>query len=318
MKSLLIILIILFTIIPTSIHAEEVQNNNKSSTLQSIALSPVIIEALLDPDEEVEKEVLVKNVTNLAIPLKILKESFTPKEKINMNPEELKAYDASAWVTLKDEDRDMILNPQASKVIKFKIKSPKNASPGGHYATLYFQPLIPEDSVSKDSIQVITRVAVLLFLQIKGDIIENLTINSMILNTLNESTPVNISLLLTNEGNTHLSPSGYIEIFDELSNLSITKLPIQPSILLPKTQRTFQMEFNNNVPIGRLSAKAVLTYGLNNSKLESEKNIFYIIPYKLLLIILIFIFCITFLRKRLKKSFKVLFSRPKKKIKIFY
>jgi len=244
-----------------------------------------------------------------------LKESFTPKEKLEIPKEKLKVFDASSWITVPEKDTDFILQPREVRKIRLTINKPKDASPGGHYASLVFQPLIPQEIISKESIFIFARVAALVFIQTKGEIIEDLSLKKINHNKLYQSTPITIETILKNNGNTHLRPSGKITLYDEVRKKTIANFGLVPSLILPKTEKSYPITIEDQKLLGRYSIKAELSYGAENKTIKSEKLYFYVFPYAgisvSVIIIIIIITIITKLRSRLYKAFNILFYGEK-------
>lgn len=303
----LLLFILLFT---KGVSAQEMQNTEKQTAL---GVSPAIIEVITDVKSSTEKVISLYNLTNFPLPIKTLKESFTPKEKLEIPPEKQAIYDASSWMHLEDNDMDFILQPHEVRQIKVIIKEPKKASPGGHYATLIFQPLVPEAVISKQSVFVFARVAVLFFMQVKGDISENVEIKNLNVNSFYRSTPLELSVILKNKGNTHLRPAGTFEITDEKKKI-IARIPITPSLLLPGTEKEYTITLDTSLPLGKYSAQAVITYGVDNKLLTSPKRTFYFFPnntiiYGVILFPLLILSLL--LRKRLIMGFHILMKGEK-------
>jgi hypothetical protein len=281
--SLFIILILSFNLVVLG--QNSVQDSPQTQT--SLGVDPAILEIVLNSDTPTIKQVTLTNYSNLPQPIKTLKQSFTPKEKLDLTGDELKIYDSSSWITIDDKNTDFILQPHQSKKITITINQPANATPGGHYATIIFQPLIPQELVSQESIYVYARVAVLVFMQVKGDIVQDLDITNTNYATLSEPGNHAFDFTIKNTGNTHIQPSGKLNIYDALSNQILASETIPSSIILPKTEKP--LHFNINLPnqIGKYSAELVINYGSESVILQSGRKDFYIFPFGLVFLVLL-------------------------------
>ncbi len=320
MKKLIIAAAIIMLTLTSTVSAQTIGGPNSQPAL---GVDKSIIESVVDPGVAQTQEIRLTNLTNFPLPIKASKESFTPREKLDIPQDQLGIYDASSWITLADEDTDFIIQPKEIKTIQVTVTQPQNASPGGHYASLYFEPLIPESVVSDQSVFVYARVAVLFFLQVKGQIVENIGIKQVSAPGISDSTPVTISTILQNTGNTHILPAGKIEVTDELTHSIVQTIPFPQTIVLPGTEKNYAADFTSNAKIGVFSAQVIVNYGASNLALTSQKIEFYVFPYNFVLIIiiplLIACFFIIRYRKRFRKAIRVLTTTQSvKKLKFKY
>jgi len=310
MKKILLfftIALLAFNLPYLNLHAQETV-----ITQTSLGVDPAILEVILEPGIQTEKIIHVNNSSNLPLPIKAISQTFVAKEIVNVPKEKLNIFDSSSWLELAPEDEDFILQPKEVKEIKVKFNPPENAAPGGHYASLIFQPLIPQELVSNQSVFVYARVAVLVFMQVKGDIQQNLEFNQVKIDPIYNEFPIKISTTLKNVGNTHLRPEGKLIIFDEINHTIKSTIEIVPSIVLPELTKDYPVTVDGIYDYGQYSAQFQLSYGDDHILLSSEKFYFTVIPYKSgmgLLAILIVIYLMFFkLRKRIKKAGKILFE----------
>jgi len=283
---------------------------NKPQSVISLGLNPSIIELVLEKTGGTESQVQISNLTNLPIPIKLSKQSFTPKEKIEINTEDIKRFDASSWIEIDDDYTDFILQPKEFKDIKFKISPPDNAAPGGHYATLIFEPLIPQGLISDKSVFIYSRVAALVFMQVRGDIKEELKIQSFNTEAINNQSNITFDLTLANSGNTHLRPKYQIKVTNFFNGNVEDEVNIADGIVLPNTSRTFSRFVNLNTLFGVYSAEATVNYGRDEVSLSDSKVYFIIVPYQwivLIIIILIITYLLLFKGKsRVLKALEIL------------
>lgn len=311
MKKLFIIVLVLFNLTTVYVSAQSVAGQN---TVSSMGINPSILEVVLDKNNATTQVITLSNLTNLPIPIKVTKQSFTPKEKLSIPEDELHIYDASSWITIDNTDTDFILQPQEIKNIEITINQPENASPGGHYATIIFEPLIPEGLISQNSVYIYARVAALMFMQVRGEIIEDVSLEGISTNLINEPGLVNFNLNLKNNGNSHIRPKSQIVINNVLTHEEVLKANFQEGIVLPGTVRTFQSQFESNTLFGIYSYKTTINYGADNLVLETPTQYFFVFPYKLaflLIFIILFLIYIKTFRRRISKAVKVLFKEDR-------
>ncbi|MDP2873839.1 MAG: hypothetical protein Q8N84_00900 [bacterium] len=276
----------------------------------ALGVSPAIFELVLEPGEEKTETLRVFNVTNFPLPIKASVKNFTPKEDI---PEEAKKiFDASAWFTI--EPTDFILQPKENKIITLTISPPKEAEPGGHYATIYFQPLLPVEVLSPQTAYLTARIGVLSFLVVKGEIQEKASLASWQTESFRQFGPVNFNLQLKNEGNVHLLPAGEVTIWN-WQNKEVAKIPLSPSQILPQTTKNFASSWPKKYPLGKFLAQAKLSFGSEQQPIISEKISFWIVPWLPLsigvLLLTVTLLLLIIMRRRLKLAWSVLLGREK-------
>lgn len=298
-KKVTLIFIICFSF-PYFCHPVFGQNNQST-----VGVSPAIIESILLPNSSKRSTVYVYNLSENPLPIKSTVQKMIPQEEINDNQENI--FSSESWINI--EPKEFILKPQERKEIKINIKIPKNAEPGGHYATILFEPLIPQTSSTK-SVGIATKVGILAFLVVKGDIVENCEIISFNTKKFWLSIPINLEITLKNTGNIHLLPRGKI-VIRNLRKKIITVLPLNNNMVLPQTSKPINIEWTKNNIFGRYTAELELNYGSENQSLKSNSIVFWFMPinYTLLFILLtLIVIYLTINKKKLKLVIKILFN----------
>jgi len=299
MKKAFWIIFLLGWIISSPVYAQK--NNQTRKT--ALGVHPAILETVLTPEETTPRSLSLYNLSRFPIPIKTVVESFAPKEKIEIPARKLRLYDASTWIRIEDKDKDFILQPNESRVINIEITPPKYASPGGHYASITFIPFVPEEIVARDSIFVFGRVSVLNFLQVRGKIKEELILTKFTTQSLYQNSPLNFSISLKNQGNTHLRPSGRVIIENLRTGKLVQTASFLPAIVLPGGTKDYPIELREKLPFGRFKVRAEVTYGVENRLLESETSQFYYFPLLSSLVIFTLVLVITLIFFRFKARF---------------
>lgn len=275
---------------------------------QALAVSPAIIEEVLEPGSKTEGSVLVTNIANVPVPIKASVAGFVPNEELPADPEGI--YRAQSWFDI--EEPDFILQPRESHKVEYTITTPEQASPGGHYATIYFQSLIPAEAVSEERLYLSGRIGVLAFLVVKGDIVEKGRIEDFSADRFQSGDTVGFDLAIKNQGNVHLLPSGSVYIYD-WHGKQIAKLPLKPGMVLPGTARVFKLEWKKDSRRGKFTANAELTYGSDGRTLKSREVTFYAIPSLSLIItvalVIIAAIPVYFGRRRILTATRILAGR---------
>jgi hypothetical protein len=315
-QNIIFICVFVVAFISPRVNAQEIAIQPQTS----LGVDPAILEMILDPTTTTTKQITITNYSNIPQPIKTLAKSFTPKEKLELTPEELKIFDASSWISIDDLDKDFILQPHQSKTVTINITQPEKASPGGHYATILFQPLIPEELVSEQSIFVYSRVAVLVFLQVKGDIVQNIDYTTTKYSTVSEPGSQSFDFSIKNSGNTHIQPSINFYLYDDTTGEIIDTEAGTSGILLPKAEKMFHYDANLSGKYGKYSVEMTVTYGSESTVLKSGKKSVIVFPFtSVFLIYLPSIIIIAFVfkfRTRFRLAYRALTNGKEEVIKI--
>lgn len=304
MKRALLILTILLGLLAPNLRAQQAPQS-------ALAVSPAIFEAVLDPGKTTKQKITVTNTANVPLPIKASVKSFTVNEEVAS--ENRGIFDASTW--FKVQEPDFILQPKQKREVHLTITPPTDAEPGGHYATVYFQPLLPAEVLSDTTAYLTARVGVLAFMIVKGDIIEQAKpAGPLSTAKIQQSGPINFRFKVKNEGNVHLLPTGRVTIYD-WRNREVAKLPLAPTMILPKTQKELTVTWDKTRSFGLYHAKLDLVYGSEHKPLMFVPASFWVLPWTVGLGILfggLMLFLALRYRRRLRRAWRELMGRSHK------
>ncbi|MDQ1343900.1 MAG: hypothetical protein QG650_620 [Patescibacteria group bacterium] len=189
-----------------------------------ISISPLKFEYSIETGKETSGIVKVTNDTGKAITLYTSKEDFvagddsgTPSfvKPQNQGSDE---YALSNWISI--EDKNLTLAQGETREIRFKIKAPSNAEPGGHYGAIFFSP-----APDKGQVAVVQRLGALVLVDVPGEANVSGNLSSFEVGSSSDSKfqaksefqnfPISFSARFKNDGNVHLKPTGKIELVDE-------------------------------------------------------------------------------------------------------
>lgn len=283
------------------------QLGNAAPEKSALGISPAIIELILERGGTREKKISVFNVTNFPLPVKGKAESFFVVEDLEPGAEEI--FDVSSWITI--EPADFILQPQEKKEIQVTINVPEEAEPGGHYAALYFQPLIPVEVLSPQTAFLTARVGTLGFFVVKGEIVEEAELEEIEVARVQQFGPVDFGIPIKNSGNVHILPSGKITVTD-IFGREREAIELAPTTVLPHTSKVIEGQWEKKFLLGRFVVEAEVSYGSPGRELTAGPVVFWVVPWVFLLgggglLTIILFFCIMF-RKRAVLAFRVLFG----------
>ena len=276
----------------------------------ALGVSPAIIEIILDPGQSTTEIVTVFNITNFPIPVKGLAHNFTVNEKLSLTEDQANIFNASQWIGL--EPADFILQPNQEQEIIVTINTPENAEPGGHYATVYFQPLIPAEFISQQNTFLTARVGILTFFIVKGDIREEVNIKNLLTKNLHQSGPIIFDVPIINTGNVHIIPTGFVTI-KNMAGKETAKLEISKGAVLPGTERILTAQWPKKLLFGKYSAQVAITYSADNRISQSPEITFWVVPWVMIIIIILSLtvvyLLLTIMRTRIVLALKILLGK---------
>ncbi|MDD5376789.1 MAG: DUF916 domain-containing protein [Candidatus Gracilibacteria bacterium] len=238
----------------------------------NLSISPLKYELTVGAGKETSEIIKVTNNSDIPITLYTSKEDFiagddtgTPtfvKPQNQISDE----YSLSNWINI--ENANVTLAKGETREVRFTVKVPQKGEPGGHYGAIFFSPGAPSGA----QVAVVQRLGVLILINVPGDIqiagsVESFDIGKKLENAFTPASdfnafPIVFETKFKNEGNTHLKPTGRIELIDEngetLKNIGkeaitspagafigekmVDYIPVNDGLgnVLPKSERRFE------------------------------------------------------------------------------
>jgi hypothetical protein len=302
----LILNISLFLLVtPASISAQ--------ANSRAITITPPRFELFANPGETLTEKIRVRNDTSSPVTYNIFLEDFaTAGEEGHVVLEEESVdttYALSNWLTT--TTNTLTLQPNEEVTFSFTITVPKNAEPGGHYASVLFSS--GTESPQPGAAAVTQRVGTLVLLRVSGNVVEEAKIETFQAPSYAQSGPVNFVLRLTNQGNVHVQPKGTI-IITNIFGRKVEEIPLNGANVLPAATRKMETVWDKNSIFGTFTATLVATYGQQNLPLTAATR-FTVISITAAVVIgvtilatIFFIISLISGRKRLAKALKILTS----------
>jgi hypothetical protein len=200
------------------------------------------------------------------------------------------------------------------------IKVPKDASPGGHYGVVRFTALPPEGSTNQVALN--ASIGTLVLLHVSGDVkvetgIEEFKtgqysiyrdgqgaeVTEFQAKTMFEQGPIQLQVRIRNSGNVHIKPQGTITI-KNMWGSTVAQLPYNSTNgnVLPGSIRKFDSQFEGKRLFGRYRAELAIQYGDGQTLNQTIR--FWVIPYKVVLIVLALLVAIVLLIVWLLRQYK--------------
>ena len=275
-----------------------------------IALTPLVFELTSQKGGTVEDEVRVMNpsydetITVVMESEDIFPEGEEGRVRLEVPPAERIPFSLSSWISF--EPKTFTLAPREEKAIKFRIKVPENAEPGGHYAAIIAR-LQTIGVPGATGVGIVPRVASLVLLTVPGEIEEKLNVVSFVTEKkYYEKGPVKFIVRLENGGTVHLKPTAKITITDVFGQKA-GEVSLETRTILPDSTRKLEVTWQKKwLWGGKYIATLSGFYGTDNKPLETKKIVFWAFPWKVSIILLILIVFFALTRRRWSKAIKIL------------
>jgi hypothetical protein len=267
-----------------------------------ISVTPSIVDQVISPEKSAIFNVTITNLSNQPMPLYASTAPFDNNGYIDNG--------ATQWFVF--QQPDLLILPHQSQTENITVNIPKNAEAGAHYATIYFTPLVPVNSLQSNKSPIILRVGVLATIIVTGDIKQSAYIGAIKASIDPWEGPVTLSLRLVNNGNVYLLPHGSLVVYK--NRKPVKSFQLGREVIFPNKGYTFTRVWSKHPLLGSYQLKGKLIYGSNNVILESSIN-FSVTPWDLIIEAGILLAVLGALykvfRKRLWRAFKaLLFKNP--------
>ncbi len=205
----------------------------------------------------------------------------------------------SDWISM--DMSGLVVAPDERINFPFSINVPADASPGGHYGAILLSTEPPSDVPG--GVGVASQIAALILVNVSGDVREVGAIAEFGFvdpQVWYDHLPIDFFLRFENSGNTHLRPSGNLFV-EDWTGRQVASIKVNESFngVLPMSIRRFQFGWQKrgfdtsdsglerewkNFAIGKHTATLVLNYGRATGQVVSEQRVFYVWPWRLMIV----------------------------------
>ncbi len=260
----------------------------------SITITPPLFQLALQPGESWSSNVTVVNNNAYSLSLYANPVLFRPSGETGkpaflvntIGDGPMATVDESTlagWITV--PEGAFAIQREQTYSLPITIHVPNDATPGGHYAAILIGNNAPESVTQEGTVNVTSSVAVLIFLTVSGDVVEEGRVREFSTEkTLYETAEAHFTLRFENQGNVHLLPQGNIVIYNMFGKERGT-IPINLDgnygNVLPESIRNYSFSWKSDSglwDIGRYKAIATIGYGKNGKQSTYSVAYFYILP----------------------------------------
>jgi hypothetical protein len=280
----------------------------------SIKIQPGIIEEKAEPGKDFSSSMTATNAgaisqtyTVTVKDIESIDEGGRPVFAKNAN--ETTGFEMSSWVKVQNET--FTLAPNESITVPFVVSVPKDATPGGHFGAIFIT--TGGQKPDANGAAVGYQVGTLLSFQVSGDVVENADIREFTSDkTLYGETKVKFTVKIENKGNSLIRPRGMIDVVDMFGKKTVSlKLNDSAAAVFPHSSRVFTTSWEDTKPhLGKYTAIASLSYGLDVKRSIFSEIQFYIAPMSIVTPVLGFLFLVAlvlyisvklYIRKKMKE-----------------
>ncbi len=276
-------------------------NHTKAADSSGLVISPPLKELETTKGGIFSDNIKITNPTASVLTIGVTIQDFAAQDEeggqIFLDPAtDNQNFSLAKWVSI--DNNNFSLNPSETKEIKYTVKVPENAEPGGHYGVIFFSPQAQNTtSIAGSGTVVVPKVGTLLLVSVPGDIkfqgkIATFSTNKKLY--LDSKNFVDFLTRFENLSSVHVKPQGVITIKNAFGK-SVAELTVNEKNgnVLPNSIRKFQNEWEKKYGFGWYKADLKLVYG--NAQTVTANLLFWIIPWKetagavVILIVLIYI-----------------------------
>lgn len=282
-------------------------NYLQAQSSSGLSAIPPRLELTVQPDGSASQVIKVRNESKETKTITTEIQDFIVQNSqgtpiIIESNQENNRWAASSWIQISPSTVE--LKPGETKALTLTVLPPANALPGGHYAMILHTPE-NDLSLSSTGSSVKTQVGTLVYITIPGDIKQSALLQSFTSPKFSEFGPIDFEATIKNLSDIHIKPVGAINVTNFLGR-KISSLELNPNNIniFPYTSRDFQTQLQKKWLFGRYKAELKSFYGTNGG-LISSATYFWVIPWRLIILLVITITIILVLIKVLK-------NKPKK------
>ena len=284
---------------------------------EALEIAPPVIYLSANPGQTLSTQILIRDIAGGNMLVSGQVNDFvaqgtdgTPKILLNSTEEANDPYAMKSWVTALP---GLDLVPQQIKPLTVTINVPITASPGGHYAVIRFTGTPP--SLQGSGVSLTASIGVLVLLTVSGKIVNHLSVTQFYVSQNNKKAsffqngPVQFNELIKNTGNEQEQPTGIVTVKDMFGSvLANVPVNVPPSNVLPSSSRLYHQPLNSDIIgnkklFGRYTANLTLSYGSSPKQTLTTSISFWVIPYKLIAIVIIILVAGFFLLRYLIRRY---------------
>lgn len=243
-----------------------------------LQVSPPNTEATLDQGQSVEHILQLTNLSDKTLEVLLSIANFTAADdesgRGDFSPDT--SVGLASWILI--SPNKLTLAAGATGNVRYTITAPKDASPGGHYATIFARTNVPGSNTGGSGSEVGAIVGANILVNISGEVVEKAQIAGFSIPKARYDVDQELEFVarVINQGNTHIKPMGVIEIFKD--GKKVKDVPLNPygGNVLPDSTRKYAVKAGS-LPSGTYTAQLALAYGATKQTLTASPISFVVV-----------------------------------------
>lgn len=296
-----------FIIVALSVGAvHQATAQNAPGVGQALEIAPPVLNLTADPGQSIQANISIRDVSTTPLIVRGEVNDFTANgedgtPKLLIEEGETSPYSLKPWI---GPIPQLTLKPRQIESLPVTIRVPADAAPGGYYAVVRFTATAPE--LEDTGVSLSASLGTLILLRVNGEANEQMSVEEFSVSkdgtkaSIFDATPVDFVTRIRNEGSVHQQPTGKISVKDMFGNkVANVNVNLNQNNVLPGSVRRFESPLDKTVIgdrwlFGRYTADLVVTYGSKQATTTSQVS-FWIIPYKLIAIIVLVLLVVFFI-----------------------
>lgn len=278
---------------------DDLQLNSPTDSVASLEItSPPKVELNAKPNSVSSGQVTVKNIGNTSVKLRIYVQDYSVEddEVLYSDPDPEKPFASASWFQLSNSEA--VLAPQGYIDLSYTVKTPPNASPGAHWAVIFFETV----QIKKEKVNGGARIGATVINTVDGELIYKASvINYQIAEWSKQKIPY--SFQVENRGNVLLKVKPSLSVTSWGG--SILNIPLKEVTIYPNATKNVQGTWTSPRSFGIYDLNFKFDYFDSKSE-EHFKQKVYIVPWHWILssigVMLVLWLRLRLMRKRRSKS----------------
>ena len=256
---------------------------------EGLEIKPAIVEDKVNPGDIYRFTLNVKNLSPRVQTFYLETQDIAglneQGQPIFAAPGQATGYELSSWITVPQES--ITLNPGEVQAESFVVHVPMAAAPGSHFGSVFFTTKPSKSNTNGSAVGI--QVGSVISLRISGAITEDARLREFSTGkTVYDSPRVDFKVRVEDLGNVLMRPHGLIEITDmrgkQVATVEVNKTGAP---VFPGTVRAYAPVWSSDqFAFGRYQAVLSIVYGEDGRKTISSTTSFWVLPLKLILIVL--------------------------------
>jgi len=284
---------------------------------QALEIAPPVITLTADPGQTLNTQINLRDISNSPLVVTGTVNDFSAEgengnPKIDVDQVEPSPYSIKTWIQPLEQ-----LNMKSKELQKLPvvINVPANAAPGGYWGVIRFTASPP--GMEGTGVSLSASLGSLIFIRVNGEAKEAIDIEQFYVTepgkdtpaSLFESTPIDFAVRIKNNGSVHEQPVSRIEIKDMFNrNVAAVNVNLERRNVLPGSVRKYTAALDKGalgttMLFGKYTATITTSYGTNKQTVTSQLD-FYIIPYRLIILIIVGLVLSFFVIRALLKNYR--------------